>query len=272
LVGASLWAIASPQPDVLVTDDGQTVAIRGPDGRLSILRSSRDSFAVKEWLAADADARTPKDASLNTGVTCDAVGCIGKLADAGFVLAALEAAMALQVAPADPARADREQAIAKLEGGRKEMLAMVRSGDMTRDEFRAEMAILEADVRALEALVPTAAPAVDPQQLAALVVSVFAEFAFLSFVQQRNVLRGALRGIIVDASARAITTVTISGGYLGRGVNSVLPSRAQFQIDAIQDLTIRLPHPVVIAATYVDRRTANGYHPNTVAAQYKAVA
>jgi competence protein ComEC len=33
---------------VLVTDDGQTAAIRGPDGRLSILRSSRDSFAVKE--------------------------------------------------------------------------------------------------------------------------------------------------------------------------------------------------------------------------------
>jgi competence protein ComEC len=48
LVGASLWAIASPQPDVLVTDDGQTAAIRGPDGRLSILRSSRDSFAVME--------------------------------------------------------------------------------------------------------------------------------------------------------------------------------------------------------------------------------
>src|SRR5262249_62149241 len=81
LVGASLWAVASPQPDVLVTDDAQTVAIRGPDNRLSILRSSRDSFAVKEWLAADADARTPKDASLNTGVVCDAIGCIGKLAD-----------------------------------------------------------------------------------------------------------------------------------------------------------------------------------------------
>jgi competence protein ComEC len=68
LVGASLWAIASPQPDVLVATMAQTVAIRGPDGRLSILRSSRDSFAVKEWLAADADARRPKDPSLNVGV------------------------------------------------------------------------------------------------------------------------------------------------------------------------------------------------------------
>jgi competence protein ComEC len=90
LVGASLWAIASPQPDVLVTDDGQTVAIRGPDSRLSVLRSSRDSFAVKEWLAADADARTPKDASLNAGVTCNAIGCVGKLADGRLASMALD--------------------------------------------------------------------------------------------------------------------------------------------------------------------------------------
>ncbi|MGC2438348.1 MAG: hypothetical protein WA478_16850 [Pseudolabrys sp.] len=74
VLGVSLWAITSPRPDVLVADDGQTVAIRDPDGRLSVLRSSRDIFAVKEWLAAGADARTPKDASLNTGVTCDAIG------------------------------------------------------------------------------------------------------------------------------------------------------------------------------------------------------
>ena len=75
---------------MLVADDGQTVAIRGPDGRLSVLRSSRDTFAVKEWLAAGADARTPKDASLNTGVTCDAIGCIGRLADGRLASMALE--------------------------------------------------------------------------------------------------------------------------------------------------------------------------------------
>jgi competence protein ComEC len=76
---------------VLVADDGQTVAIRGPDSRLSVLRSSRDSFAVKEWLAADADARTPKDPSLNTGVTCDAIGCVGKLADGRLASMVLDA-------------------------------------------------------------------------------------------------------------------------------------------------------------------------------------
>src|SRR5262249_27549645 len=54
-----------------------------------VLHSSRDSFAIKEWLAADADARAPKDPSLNNGVHCDAIGCIGKLADGRLISMAL---------------------------------------------------------------------------------------------------------------------------------------------------------------------------------------
>jgi competence protein ComEC len=79
--GAIAWALATPQPDILVAGDGQTAAFRGKDGRLTVLRAGRDPFAIKEWLAADADARTPKDGSLGSGVTCDAVGCIGRLGD-----------------------------------------------------------------------------------------------------------------------------------------------------------------------------------------------
>ncbi len=90
LFGAILWALIAPRPDVLVADDGQTAAIRGSDGRLSVLRSARDSFALKEWLAADADARTPKDLSLSKGVTCDAIGCIGKLTDGRLASMVLE--------------------------------------------------------------------------------------------------------------------------------------------------------------------------------------
>src|SRR5262245_16156127 len=90
LVGAGLCAVATPRPDVLVANDGQAVAIRGRDGRLSVLHSGRDSFAIKESLAADADARTPKDPSLSDGVSCDAIGCIGKLGDGRFVAMAPE--------------------------------------------------------------------------------------------------------------------------------------------------------------------------------------
>ena len=50
-----------------------------------MLHSGRDTFSVKEWLAADADARTPKDPSLSNGVACDAIGCIGKLGEGRLV-------------------------------------------------------------------------------------------------------------------------------------------------------------------------------------------
>ena len=84
--GAIAWALATPpQPNILVAGDGQTAAFRGKDGRLAVLRAGRDTFAIKEWLAADADARTPKDGSLGNGVTCDAVGCIGRLGDSRLV-------------------------------------------------------------------------------------------------------------------------------------------------------------------------------------------
>jgi competence protein ComEC len=86
---ASLWAVMAPRPDVLVSGEGQAAAVRGPDGRLAILHSGRDTFAVKEWLAADADARTVKDSSLHDGIQCDAAGCIGRLADGRLVSQAL---------------------------------------------------------------------------------------------------------------------------------------------------------------------------------------
>jgi competence protein ComEC len=90
LVGAGLCAVATPRPDVLVAKDGQAVAIRGRDGKLSVLHSARDSFSIKEWLAADADARTTKDKSLSDGVSCDAIGCVGKLGDGRLVSMVLD--------------------------------------------------------------------------------------------------------------------------------------------------------------------------------------
>jgi len=89
LMAAGLWAISTPRPDVLVAGDGQAAVVRGSDGRLSVIHSGRDNFAIKEWLAADADARAPKDPSLSNGVNCDAIGCVGKLRDGRLVSMAL---------------------------------------------------------------------------------------------------------------------------------------------------------------------------------------
>jgi len=88
-VVATIWTLATPRPDVLIAGDGQAAAVRGGDGRLSVLYSGRDTFAIKEWLAADGDGRNVKDAHLRDGVRCDAVGCIASLQDGRPVAMAL---------------------------------------------------------------------------------------------------------------------------------------------------------------------------------------
>jgi competence protein ComEC len=89
VVAASLWAASAPRPDILVAADGQSAAVRGVDGQLAVLAAGRDTFAIKEWLAADGDARAPKDPSLSNGVRCDSAGCIGRLPDGRLASMAL---------------------------------------------------------------------------------------------------------------------------------------------------------------------------------------
>lgn len=89
VVIASLWALATPLPDIFVASDGRVVAVRGSDGRLTVIKTGNDSFAVREWLAADGDARAPGDSSLGEGTKCDATGCVARLADGRFVALAL---------------------------------------------------------------------------------------------------------------------------------------------------------------------------------------
>jgi competence protein ComEC len=86
---AVVWALAAAQPDILISADGHSVGVRGRDGRLYLMRTAKDTFLVKEWLAADADARPPGDASLGDGVSCDEAGCVAQLPDGAFVTLAL---------------------------------------------------------------------------------------------------------------------------------------------------------------------------------------
>ena len=89
LVLATSWALAVPQPDILISGDGHQVAVRGKDGRLHLIRTAKDAFLVKEWLAADADARLPADPSLLEGISCDEAGCVAEMADGALVALAL---------------------------------------------------------------------------------------------------------------------------------------------------------------------------------------
>lgn len=82
---AIVWSLAAIPPDILITAEGRNVAVRGGDGRLRVISTSKDAFSVKEWLAADGDARGVADPTLREGVSCDDEGCVVKVSGGGIV-------------------------------------------------------------------------------------------------------------------------------------------------------------------------------------------
>src|SRR6202035_1682975 len=81
-------AMMAARPDVMISAGGDVVAVRGADGRLSAVKFGNDTLSVREWLAADGDARRPTDASVAAGFACDADGCVARLADGTAVAVA----------------------------------------------------------------------------------------------------------------------------------------------------------------------------------------
>ena len=82
---ASLWALRAPLPDILVSNDGRIVAARNSGGRLAIMKQANDDFTIRQWLAADGDARTVRDSTLPVGTHCDDTGCVVRLPDKRLV-------------------------------------------------------------------------------------------------------------------------------------------------------------------------------------------
>ncbi len=78
-------AASAPRPDVVVDEDASAVAVRGDDGRFSVLGGKGAKFEVQNWLRADADTRAVNAPDLTRGVSCDTLGCTGHLADGRIV-------------------------------------------------------------------------------------------------------------------------------------------------------------------------------------------
>ncbi len=85
IAAAGIWAAMTPLPDIVVAPDGRAVAVRTAGGMLSVLKERQDDFVVREWLAADGDARGARDPSLAEGTRCDRHGCVAQLADGTVV-------------------------------------------------------------------------------------------------------------------------------------------------------------------------------------------
>jgi competence protein ComEC len=87
---ACLLAARTPQPDVMVSPNGEAFAVRAPDGRLQVVKLGNDAFAIREWLAADGDVRgdvrtVAGTIKVHEGFVCDDAGCVAKVAGGGVV-------------------------------------------------------------------------------------------------------------------------------------------------------------------------------------------
>ena len=80
IAAAILLAQTATRPDMLVGEDGLTVAVRLANGKLGFLRPPADEYSASTWLLRDGDARLTADAvgKREEGVACDAYGCVAK--------------------------------------------------------------------------------------------------------------------------------------------------------------------------------------------------
>jgi competence protein ComEC len=83
-----LSVLLAPRPDLLVSEDGDLLALRGSDGRLSLSTARAARFEAGVWLRRDgqegAGTVWPAAGSAADGrLACDALGCIWRPLDAG---------------------------------------------------------------------------------------------------------------------------------------------------------------------------------------------
>lgn len=86
LVGAA----SGPSFDIAVAPLGEAMAVRGPDGHLSVAGRRPSAFQAEQWLRADADGRAASQA-INKAA-CDKLGCVLRLKDGRPVALVLEEA------------------------------------------------------------------------------------------------------------------------------------------------------------------------------------
>ncbi len=84
---ALVLTFSPEQPDVMIHEGGEVVAVRGADGSLVMLRRRQQGFVVGGWLRADGDGRDIADESLARDVRCDPLGCTARIGADGPLVA-----------------------------------------------------------------------------------------------------------------------------------------------------------------------------------------
>jgi DNA invertase Pin-like site-specific DNA recombinase len=162
--------------------------------------------------------RQPLDEAIERLVTAH-------LLNAEFMLRVLDGVIEAQRAE-DPTCAKREKALSLVDAKRKRLLDFAIDGTINKSELKQRLAVLDRERRELEATVQAKPPDISAHQVVEILAHAFAEFASLPFTAKRDLLRRAVREIVVDG--HAIPKITLYGGFLGAmatTANSVLRSR-----------------------------------------------
>jgi competence protein ComEC len=79
VIAGILVAPTLQRPDILVAANGELVAVRTADGKLSALPLNKGKFELSRWLEHDGDWRAPREVQKAAGFTCDAAGCATRI-------------------------------------------------------------------------------------------------------------------------------------------------------------------------------------------------
>ncbi len=109
--------------------------------------------------------------------------------------------------------ADRSRDVTRLEARRERILEQRADGLITREKCNQQIAVIDRELQAARATVAIQAPVVDVKRLAAGFVRVFGRFHKKPFEFQRDLLREAVREIVIEAGA--VCRFTFRGGFLG---------------------------------------------------------
>ncbi|RFB80203.1 ComEC/Rec2 family competence protein [Methylovirgula sp. 4M-Z18] len=92
LIGLGMFVAAQSEAyDIFIPSYPQSIAVRQDDGTLGALGLRPDLFALAQWLSADGDSRTPRDAALSAQSHCDKLACIATLPNGEVLSLVLQA-------------------------------------------------------------------------------------------------------------------------------------------------------------------------------------
>jgi DNA invertase Pin-like site-specific DNA recombinase len=137
------------------------------------------------------------------------------------VLHAILSAIAEGQPQAGDARTKAEKGIARLEAKRSRIVDMRADDQITRKECSKRLTAVDLELQVARAAVAAAqsrAPEMDMYALARGLAGVFALFSSLPFTEKRDLLRRAVRHVVIKDGT--IPSITLQGGFLGEILGS----------------------------------------------------